>query len=321
MPGGITLSPDLDLPAALRLIEEQRSGQQKGLENYGKSMDSELASIYGQLKGSLTESKKTTAGIYDTGSSRVRSAYETSGGGADAASTQVQGKLAGLASQLGLDPAALAEVSGRLGEQAATFGMRNKASMADRLGSMATLGAGATAVSQFAINAAQQAEAQGRHDLALRITTEIQKANTAAAGSRSGFTAVKADQARRAAAAAEKEAMSAAKEMLREQRSAEREARSNARADAREARSSGRGNAAEARAQAKFDAWQSDRNTPAPFDQYYNDISSPGHYGPRAMSYIDARLAGNSAKDAGKMYSGLDTNSMESALGRLKVRK
>lgn len=319
----LSLSPDLDLQQGMAAIERERLGQQQGMERFGSDMDTRLQGIYGQLIGAQQQGVGTTQGIYNQGTAGIANAYQGGGDAASGAAAQVQQSLRDMAQKLGLDERAVAEVSGRLQEQATGYTYRNQASMMDRIGTMQQLGASMAGVMQMGVRAAQQAMAQGRQDIARRVATEIQRVNTMAAAARSDFTGIKADQTRRAVMEAQKEMMQAQAELQREARASAREARSAARA-----RSGGSPYAAadQAMQEARFEAWLEDRSAPHPFDAYYNEISAPGRFGPQAMSYIDARMGGMSAKDAEKRFKTpkgktLDTNALESALGRLKSRR
>lgn len=321
----LSLSPDLDLTQGMAEIEKERLGQQQGMERFGSDMDTRLQNIYGQLIGAQQQGVKTTQGIYGNAGMGIYNAYQGGGDAATAAASQVQNSIRDMAAKLGLDDRAVSEVSSRLAEQATGYTYRNQTSMMDRIGNMQELGAGMANVMQMGVRTAQQAMAQGRQDIAKRVQNEIQRVNTMAAGARADFTGIKAEQTRRAVMEAQKEMMKAQAELVREQRAAAREARAAARASAGR-RGSPYAEEDQMMQRARFEAWMEDRNAPHPFDSYYNDISSPGHYGPQAMSYIDARIGGMSQKDAEKRYktpkgNKLDTNSLESAIGRLKSRR
>jgi hypothetical protein len=325
----LTVSPDLDLDKGFAQIEAERLAQVQGAERFGQDMDARLQAIYGQLTGALQQGARTTGTIYDNASQQVRSAYEGAGATSAAGAQQVQSRLAERAGRLGLDQRALAEVSGRLGEQAMGHQFRNQTSMADRMATQAQLGAGMSAVSQFAINAAQQAAAQGRQDLARRIATEIQRANTLAAAARTDFTAVKANQAARAAAAAETEARRAMAELVREQRAAARAAASEARANMRAARAGGRGGGHHHHGKYEFDplgealamSRLEQMNTPDPRDVAINAYHAR-NFGPKATQYIEERLRGKRTPGSKKgLAQGLDIPQLERYVRDLRAVK
>lgn len=323
----LTVSPDLDLDKGFAQIEAERLAQTQGAQRFGTDMDSRLQGIYGQLTGALEQGRQTTGTIYNNSSNQIANAYQGAGATAAGASQQVQGRLSEMAQRLGLDPRALAEVSGRLGEQAMGHQLRNQTSMADRMASNAQLGAGMTAVSQFAINAAEQAKAQGRQDLARKVTSEIQRANTLAAASKTDFTAVKANQAARAAASAEAEARRAMAELAREARANQRAAASEARANQRHAQSMAERAARESKSGKKWDplelfmakaAFSESRQQPDPGDVVWNDYMAQ-QFGPKATQYVEERLAGDrSASDLKGFKENLNTQLLEKYVQGLK---
>lgn len=222
--GIISLSPDLDLEEAKKRIRAEQSSQLQGAQNFGSSMDQRLQGIYGQLIGAQQQGAQTTQGIYNNAAQGVQQAYQSGGAVANAGAQQVQESLANMARQIGLDPAALKEVSGRLGEQAMKFGMSQQQGMTSRVGNIQQLGAGMSGIMQMGVQTAQQAMAQGRQDIARKVTTEVQRINTLAAQTQTGFTGIKADQMRKTLADTQKELMRAAAELEREQRASARSA-------------------------------------------------------------------------------------------------
>ena len=323
----LTVSPDLDLDKGFAQIEAERAAQVQGAQRFGTDMDARLQSIYGQLTGALETGKRATGTIYNNATQQIQRAYQGAGATAAAGSQMVQSRLSEMANLLGFDPRAVAEVSSRLGEQAAGHQFRNQTSMADRVATQTQLGAGMSAVSQFAINAANMAQAQGRQDLARRVATEIQRANTLAAAARTDFTAVKANQAARAAAAAETEARRAMAELMREQRANARAAAAEARANQRYAQSmalrASRGGGGGGNKWDPFDLfkakkeWEESRQQPDPRDVVLNDYMAQ-NFGPKATGYIEKRLRGEEPK--GKYNTkGMNKPLLETYVRRLQA--
>lgn len=229
----INLDQELDLPKAFEQIAAEQAAQTQGLQNFGTAQDANIRNIYGQLTGDLQKGVGAVQSIYGNAATNTQTAYDRAGTGAQAAASQNIGQIGNFANSLGMDPRALAEVQGKLATQAQTFEQRNRTSAAGRQATLAQLGAGMASVAQLGVQAAQQAEAQGRTDLSRKIQQELQRIQTSAAAARTGFTAQKVESTRRAAAEAQKGILQAAKELASEQRAAAREARADARTSAR----------------------------------------------------------------------------------------
>lgn len=222
---------DTELSSALKMIESNRTSQVGGIQGLGTAQDSNISSIYNNLRGGLQQGVQDTQAIYSRGGQNIKSAYDMGGAQAGAANAGAMSQIGDNASRLGMDPRALAEVQGKLATQAGMFATRNAQSSAERQATMAQQGTGMTAISQMAVQAAQHAEAQGKKDLSQRILTEVAKANSSAATQKTGATNAAAKQAEAASARAQAQASSAMKSLLSEQRAAARDARANARAN------------------------------------------------------------------------------------------
>ncbi len=214
---------DQELTSALQMIEGIRSSQVGGIQALGSAQDTNISNIYNTLKGGLQEGVKTTEGIYDRGGQNVRNAYALGGDQASAANYSAVERISGNAGRMGMDPRALAEVQGKLSQQAGLYAQRNDQSARERSSTLAQQGAGFSAIAQMAVEAAKHAEARGRSDLSNRIMAEVAKANTTAAQGRLGATQDATNRSARAAADAQQKAESASAELLREQRRMQRE--------------------------------------------------------------------------------------------------
>ncbi len=242
-PRQLQLDPTLSLPDAFKQIETDRSAQQAGTEQFGKTQDTNIQNIYGQLQGDLNKSSGTIQSIYGVAAGNVGAARDRNALGAQAANAQVQTGIGDFASRMGMDSRATGEVQGRLAQQAQTFALRNQTSAQQRQGNLAQLGAGMASVAKLAAQASQQAEAQNRTDLSRRIQTEIAKVNASAASAKTGFTALKVQQTAKIAYDAQKAIIQAQKELMTEQRATNRANQADARANARAASSDARANA------------------------------------------------------------------------------
>lgn len=311
------LQPDtsLDLPKAFEQIAQEQAAQTQGIQNFGAAQDQNIQNIYGQLQGDLQKGVQTTQSIYGNAAGNIASAYDRAGTGGEAAAASNQGNIGEFASRLGMDPRALAEVQGRLAQQAATFEMRNRQSSANRQATMQQLGAGMASVAQLGVQAAQQAEAQGRTDLSRNIQSLLQKVATSAAAARTGFTQAKNNQLAKAAADAQKGILQAAKELAAEQRAAAREARSRAAAGPDWFTKFQLQNAENDR------RYERDRaaNAPIddPFDIIWNDYMAQ-NFGPKATSYVEARITGNELKGLAKPTKGMNIPLLETYVRRLQ---
>lgn len=231
---------DSGLASQLAMINKNQTSQVGGIQALGSAQDTNISNIYNNLRGGLQQGVTNTQAIYDRGGQNVRSAYDMGGAQAGAANAGAMSQIADNATRLGMDPRALAEVQGKLATQAGMFANRNQQASVDRSATMAQQGAGMTAISQMAVEAARQAEARGRSDLSKKILTEVAKANSSAMTQKAGATNIAANQSARASARAQAEAASAAKQLMAEQRSmaaSRRADASSARADARANRS------------------------------------------------------------------------------------
>lgn len=233
----LKVDPLIDLPTAFSQIEADRAAQVGDVNSFGKSQDQNLQNIYGQLQQGLGQSSAAQQQNYGTAASNIGKAYDVAGTNTDAASAQVQGGIREMAQRLGLDTGALNQVAGTLAQQAAAFDQRNASSKANRVTSMDELGAKMGAVAQMGIQAAQQAEAQGRKDLSTRITTELQRIQASAARARTDFTGIKTQQLYRETLQAQSEIRQATAQLVSEQRQQRAQADSEARMQASQANS------------------------------------------------------------------------------------
>ncbi len=211
---------DSELSSQLAMIEGQRTSAIGGMQALGTAQDSNISNIYGTLRGGLQQGAQNTEAVYARGGQNVRSAYEMGGAQAGAASAGAMSQITDSASRLGMDERALAEVQGKLSTQAGMFANRNQQSSRERSATMAQQGAGMTAISQMAIAAAQQAEAQGKRDLSQKILTEVAKANSSAMTQKAGATGAASARASAAASRAASAANSSARALASAQRSA-----------------------------------------------------------------------------------------------------
>lgn len=217
--------PKDQLASALGMIETTRASQVGGIQALGTAQDSNISSIYNTLQGGLQQGARNTQAIYDRGGQNVRNAYGLGGQQAGAANAGAMSQISDNSSRLGMDPRALAEVQGKLSMQAGLFANRNAQSSRETSATMAQQGAGMTAISQMAVQAAQHAAAQGKMDLSRRILQEVSKANSAAGVQKAGATMEAANRTAKEAASARAEAAAAMRAVASEQRAAAREAR------------------------------------------------------------------------------------------------
>lgn len=195
----LSLDPNLDLPTAIAQIAQAESAQRQGLEQFGTSQDANIQNIYGNLKEDLQQGATAVQSVYGNAAKNVEGTYERAGLGGQTAAASNMGAIGEFANRLGMDPRALAEVQGGLAKQAQTFDLRNRQSSVQSQTNLHQLGAGMSAVAQLGIQAAAQAEAQGRSDLSKKIQTELQRIASSASELKSGFTTIKANQAAQAA--------------------------------------------------------------------------------------------------------------------------
>lgn len=212
----LNLDPSLDLPKAFEQIAAEQAAQVQGTQNFGTAQDKNIQNIYGQLTGSLQQGVGTVQSIYGNAGGNVQAAYDRAGTGAQAAAASNISSIGQFANSLGMDQRALSEVQGRLATQAQTFEQRNRTASAGAQSRLAQIGAGMASVAQLGVQAAKQAEAQGRTDLSRKITEQLSRIQTSAAAARTGFTAQKVAQTRQAAAEAQKGILQAAKELAEE---------------------------------------------------------------------------------------------------------
>lgn len=210
----LNVDPNMDLAKIMEQLNQAQTTQSAGVQAFGASQDQSITGIYDQLKGDLGQGAKTVQSIYGNAAGNVGAAYDRSALGNQAAASQTQGEVGGFAQSIGMDPRALAEVQGRMAQQAATFDQRNRQSSMNRQGNLQQLGAGMAAVAQLGVQAAAQAEAQGRADLSRKIQLELQRIATSAAEAKTGFTNLKAQQAAKATMQAQTELMSIQKQLI-----------------------------------------------------------------------------------------------------------
>lgn len=220
---------DQELESALKMIEGIRSSQTGGIQALGTEQTSNISNVYNTLRGGLNEGASAIQGIYDRGGQNVRNAYGMGGAQSAAANMAGMDRISGNASRMGMDQSAISSVQSKLAEQAGLYDRRNAQSAAERSATMAQQGAGHSAIAQMAVQAAHQAEAQGKTDLSKRIMTEIAKANTTAAQGRLGATQDATNRSAKTAAEAQRDAESAMAELVREQKELAREERRAAR--------------------------------------------------------------------------------------------
>lgn len=326
----LNLDPNLDLPKAFEQIAAEQAAQTQGIQQFGATQDAGIQKNYQQLTGDLQRGAQTTQSIYGTAANNVGAAYERAGLGGQAVAAQNQGQIGEFASRLGMDPRALAEVQGRLAQQAQTFDLRNRQSSAQRQGNLQQLGAGMSAVAQLGVQAAQQAEAQGRADLSRKIQGLMQTVATSAAQARSGFTKQKLGQTYQAVADAQKEMLQIQRQLVNDQRVAQREAASAARAAARSGASGPDWMTRFMLQNEEYDRRQSNRPGPEPnpFDLIMQEIKSDPRFAPGTHS-LDAILAaagGMSQKDLEKQFKTpgnkrLNWSLINSEAARLKLAR
>jgi hypothetical protein len=322
----LNLDPNLDLPKAFEQIAAEQAAQTAGIQQFGASQDAGIQKNYQQLTGDLQQGVKTTQSIYGTAANNVGAAYDRAGLGGQAAAAQNQGEIGEFASRLGMDPRALSEVQGRLAQQAQTFDLRNKQSSLSRQGNLQQLGAGMSAVAQLGVQAAQQAEAQGRADLSRKIQGLMQTVTTSAAQTRAGFTQQKLQQTAKAVADAQKEMLTIQRQLVNDQRTAQREAASASRA----AKSAGPSWEDKfALTNAEYDRRQSNKpgTAPNPFDLIMEEIKADPRFaqGSNSLDYILAAASGMDSKSLGsyKTPGGkkLNTALLNAQAARLKLAK
>jgi uncharacterized metal-binding protein len=326
----LNLDPALDLPKAFEQIAAEQAAQTQGVQQFGAAQDAGIQKNYQQLTGDLQQGVKTTQSIYGNAASNVQGAYDRAGLGGQAAASQNQSAIGEFASRLGMDPRALSDVQGRLAAQAQTFDLRNKQSSTQRQGNLQQLGAGMSAVAQLGVQAAQQAEAQGRADLSRKIQALLQGVQTSAAQARSGFTAQKLNQTAKAVADAQKEMLTIQRQLVNDQRVAQREAASEARAAARASSAGPSWEDKFALTNAEYDRRQSNKPgaAPNPFDQIMEEIKNDPRFaqGTHSLDAILAAAGGMSQKDLQSQFKTpggkkLNWSLINSEAARLKLVK
>jgi uncharacterized metal-binding protein len=323
----LNLDPALDLPKAFEQIAAEQAAQTQGVQQFGAAQDAGIVKNYGQLTGDLQQGVKTTQSIYGNAAGNVQSAYDRAGLGGQAAASQNQAAIGEFASRLGMDPRALSEVQGRLAQQAQTFDLRNKQASTQRQGNLQQLGAGMSAVAQLGVQAAQQAEAQGRADLSRKVQALLQNVQTSAAQARSGFTAQKLNQTALAVQTAQKEMLQIQRQLVNDQRVAQREAAAAARA----AKSAGPSWEDKfALTNAEYDRRQANKpgTAPNPFDLVMEEIKGDPRFaqGTHALDAILAAAGGMSQADLQKQFKTpggkkLNWSLINSEAARLKLVK